>query len=524
MQIVIPMSGQGERYRRAGHTAIKPLIEVDGRPMIAHVLDMFPGESDFVFICAEPHLEETPLRAVLESLAPQGRIVGIPAHKRGPVHAVLAAAEHISDDEPVILNYCDFSVYWDYADFKARAADWDGGLTAYRGFHPHTLGPTMYAYMREQDGFMREIKEKSSFTDDRMNEYASSGTYYFRSGALMKRLFRQAVDEGLLTNGEYYASMPYNLLAAEGGRIGIYPLEHFLQWGTPEDLAEYQGWSDHFARESAWKPTRPAGRGTHLVPMAGEGARFQAQGYTAPKPLVEVAGVPMIRRSLASWPAMTRRVAVCQAHHLEHAALPPLLGEGTRQVEVLALEGTTEGQASTCLLAKDLAPADEPLLITPCDAAVVYDEAAWEAAAASGADAVIWTFQNHPHANRNPAQYGWVVTDADGRGREVRCKEPPPGELAAAHGVIGAFWFREAGRFFEAAEALIAADRRVNGEFYVDSVLGLMIAQGLDVRVFDVGRLICFGTPDDVKTYAYWERYFKKAPAHPYQELTHAPR
>lgn len=51
MQIIIPMSGFGERFRRAGYDVPKPLIEIDGMPIIAHVIDMFPGEHDFIFIC-----------------------------------------------------------------------------------------------------------------------------------------------------------------------------------------------------------------------------------------------------------------------------------------------------------------------------------------------------------------------------------------------------------------------------------------------------------------------------------------
>ena len=51
MQIVIPMSGFGERFRRAGYTVPKPLIKIDGKPIIEHVIDMFPGETNFIFIC-----------------------------------------------------------------------------------------------------------------------------------------------------------------------------------------------------------------------------------------------------------------------------------------------------------------------------------------------------------------------------------------------------------------------------------------------------------------------------------------
>ncbi|MFM9906573.1 MAG: hypothetical protein ACKVP8_02970 [Nitrospiraceae bacterium] len=51
MQIIIPMSGFGERFRRAGYAVHKPLIEVDNKPIVGHVIDLLPGETDFTFIC-----------------------------------------------------------------------------------------------------------------------------------------------------------------------------------------------------------------------------------------------------------------------------------------------------------------------------------------------------------------------------------------------------------------------------------------------------------------------------------------
>ena len=50
MQIIIPMSGFGERFRSAGYDTPKPLIEVDGKPIIEHIVEMFPGNTNFIFI------------------------------------------------------------------------------------------------------------------------------------------------------------------------------------------------------------------------------------------------------------------------------------------------------------------------------------------------------------------------------------------------------------------------------------------------------------------------------------------
>ena len=88
MKIVIPMSGRGSRFLDAGYTHPKPLIEVDGFPMIEQVVNMFPGESDFIFICSNDSLETTNMQEKLGRMAPKGEIVGIEPHKKGPVYAV----------------------------------------------------------------------------------------------------------------------------------------------------------------------------------------------------------------------------------------------------------------------------------------------------------------------------------------------------------------------------------------------------------------------------------------------------
>ena len=98
-QLVIPMSGIGERFQRAGYELPKPLIKVEGIPIIEHVLDMYPGWDDVVFIVNEDHLQvpEWRMEETLTRLRPTGKIVPIQSHKKGPAWAIKQAASFISD-------------------------------------------------------------------------------------------------------------------------------------------------------------------------------------------------------------------------------------------------------------------------------------------------------------------------------------------------------------------------------------------------------------------------------------------
>jgi NDP-sugar pyrophosphorylase family protein len=249
MQIIIPMSGLGSRFIKKGYKNIKPLIEVDGKPIIEYVINMFPRENNFLFICNEDHLKETNLRDELTRIKPSGKIVGIKTQKKGPVWAVAQAMDHIGDNEPTIVNYCDFNCVWDYLNFKKEMKEkgYDGSIPCYIGFHPHLLGPNLYASCKvNEKNELMEIKEKYSWTEDKMKSYQSSGTYYFKSGAIVKKYFQQLIDKNINLNGEYYVSLVYNLLVQEGLKVNIFAIEKFCQWGTPEDLEEFVYWQEYF--------------------------------------------------------------------------------------------------------------------------------------------------------------------------------------------------------------------------------------------------------------------------------------
>jgi NDP-sugar pyrophosphorylase family protein len=247
------MSGLGSRFQAAGYKDIKPLIKVHGKPIIEWVVNLFPGENNFIFICREEHLKDTNLKKELQRIKPEGKIVSIEGHKKGPVYAVSRIFDLISEEGPVITNYCDFFMDWNYKDFKGTVLQTQcaGAIPCYTGFHPHLLHEkNLYAGCKTDSlNNLIEIKEKFSFTKDKTLSQHSAGTYYFNSGKLVKKYFQELIDKDVNLNGEYYISLVYNLLVKDGLKVITYTdIPHFCQWGTPEDLEEYLYWAKIFKK------------------------------------------------------------------------------------------------------------------------------------------------------------------------------------------------------------------------------------------------------------------------------------
>lgn len=252
MQIIIPMTGYGSRFVNAGYKDLKPFISVLGKPILKWIIDgIYPDEKNIIFVCRGEHLDSIKdMDSLLKDICPYAIIYRIDNWvKKGPVYDVLLASDVIMDNEPVIINYCDFYLSWDWKTFKTQllARNCDGCVPCYTGFHPNLI-PQKNVYascLTDNNDNLIEIREKYSFCNNKFEAKHSPGVYYFKNGRYLKKYCELLVDSGNSINGEFYASLPYNYMVKDGLNVWVPTnVSYFCQWGTPEDLKEFEYWMD----------------------------------------------------------------------------------------------------------------------------------------------------------------------------------------------------------------------------------------------------------------------------------------
>jgi len=515
-QLIIPMSGIGKRFIDAGYDTPKPLIVVDGKPIIEHVVNLFGRPNDVIFVCNEIHLKETNMIDILKRISPNCKIYSVPNENRcGPVDAISQIFDKINDDREVIISYCDYGTVWDYELFitETRNSKSYGAIACYTGFHPHMLGSDNYAFVKVEGNVASDIQEKKPFTDNKMNELASNGTYYFKSGSLVKKYFKLLIDNKMDLNGEYYVSLVYKLLLKDKLLVTTFLIDKMLQWGTPYDLEIYNGWSRYFTniKTKQVKVSNPKGT-TLVLPMAGKGSRFESEGYNLPKPMLNVDGKPMIIQAVNCLPSCDNNTFICLNDHIEKFKIDETIIKSFPNAKIVSIDKTTEGQACTCEIGieSNNIDLDNPILISACDNGVYYDSKKYlEMVNDESIDIIVWSFRNNQASKTNPNAYAWLNVDKDGFIKHVSCKKFIYNDPLTTHAIIGTMFFRRGSYFKDGLNKNYIENIRTNGEFYVDDVLNQNIKDGLKIKVFEVENYICWGTPNDYKTYNYWEEFFK---------------
>jgi NDP-sugar pyrophosphorylase family protein len=238
-------------------------------------------------------------------------------------------------------------------------------------------------------------------------------------------------------------------------------------------------------------------------------------GFTDPKPLLDVNGKPMIVRAVECIPECSRKVFICLEEHLEAYPLEAALKTHWADSKIIKIGDTTEGQACTCEIGLDQAGiTDEtPIMISACDNGADYNFFEYmKLENDPSVDVIVWSFTNNPTGKLFPHMYAWMDVDAENTIRHVSVKKPMPG---AVHAIIGTMFFRKTSIYREGLKDIYEKNIRTNGEYYVDDLLNPLIERGYKVKVFAVDNYICWGTPADYKTYKYWLEHFSKVYGRP---------
>ena len=233
MNVLIPMAGRGSRFATQGYTFPKPLIDVNGKPMIQTVVENLDFNAEYIFLVRGEHLDKYEgLEDTLQRIT-NGKcsIVVVDELTEGAACTALLAKEHIDNDEDLLIANSDQFVEWDSNEFMYSMVgdNVDGGILTFEATHPKWSFAKL-----GNDGFVSEVAEKKPISN-----IATVGIYYWLKGSDYVKYTEQMIDKNIRTNNEFYVCPVFNEAINDGKKIKIFEIEKMWGLGTPEDLKRY---------------------------------------------------------------------------------------------------------------------------------------------------------------------------------------------------------------------------------------------------------------------------------------------
>jgi dTDP-glucose pyrophosphorylase len=231
LNILIPMAGEGSRFREAGFFFPKPIIEVLNKPMIQWVIESLNIDANYIFLIQKKHQEKFNIKSMLKLLQPNCKIIEIDKITEGAACTTLLAKKYINNNEPLIIANSDQYIKWNSSqsiyNFITRKID--GSILTFNSIHPKWS----YAKCDENLNVVK-VAEKEVISNN-----ATVGVYFWKKGSDYVKYANQMIKKNIRVNNEFYVCPVFNEAIKDSKIIKIEKVDEMHGLGTPEDLSNF---------------------------------------------------------------------------------------------------------------------------------------------------------------------------------------------------------------------------------------------------------------------------------------------
>ena len=225
------MAGLGSRFPRDKYYLPKPLIDVNGRPMITRALESLDIDGQYHFILRNDEFLKI-TKDVISKTVKNPNFVIVDQTTEGPACSVLLFKEFINNDDELVTANCDQIMEWSSKLFFHNVRLYDGAVVTYYS----DTDKNSYVKLDRQ-GRAIQFAEKEVISNISLN-----GIHYWKKGSdFVESAESMMAADDRAPNGEFYIAPTYNYMIRAGKEIGIFhiPIEQHHAVGVPIDLERF---------------------------------------------------------------------------------------------------------------------------------------------------------------------------------------------------------------------------------------------------------------------------------------------
>ena len=238
----------------------------------------------------------------------------------------------------------------------------------------------------------------------------------------------------------------------------------------------------------------------HIVmPMAGEGSRFLKEGWTTPKPLIELNGQPLFKHAISSVTDKDIQMKysfIVRQEHIDKYQIDKGIRSFLPEANLFSVVKTTRGAVETCLIAENAIADDDAVIVMDCDLEFrskkfmeIIKQILNKPIEEATGGALVSYESNEP-------RYSYAALGEDGFVARTAEKE-----VISNHALCGAYFFASGRRFKQIAHLLLAEPAFTKPEYYVSLLFNYLLKDGEKVWLAPMEEYYSYGTPEELKRY-----------------------
>ena len=249
---LIPSCGDGLRFLQNNKDNFKPLININGKSMIAKTIDSLPIGTKNAVIMRDDHNKKYEFKKNLKRTVNNLDIKILKNKTSGMATTCYEYLKNYKKNNPILISSCDYSVVFDEKKLQQTINFFDPDVIiwTFKNYPDARIAPFAYAYCEIKNGVVKRISEKTPISDQPQLDHVAQGIFYFKSKKIFMKAFKKMISSKNKINNEYYVGNSINELIKENYNVIPFEVEQYICLGTLQDLNVYNFWSGYFNDKS----------------------------------------------------------------------------------------------------------------------------------------------------------------------------------------------------------------------------------------------------------------------------------
>ncbi len=234
---VMPMAGEGLRFRKYGYKTFKPLIIINKVPMFIKATKSFPKTFKWIFITKNIINLKGNIKKFIKFIKKK-KLLLLNKKTEGQASTVYKSLKYLNKDEVIIVHSCDLSFKINLSLFKKKISKNDLLVFTAQGSNYHFKNHKDFSWVKKIKKKYK-ISLKKNFKNNK-NAKVLIGTFAFKNKKIMKHLLEYTFKNKIKINNEYYMDTLIFIAQRMGYKLSDLEVKKYHSWGSHPELLNYK--------------------------------------------------------------------------------------------------------------------------------------------------------------------------------------------------------------------------------------------------------------------------------------------
>tara|TARA_B100000035_G_C20865979_1_gene493960 strand:+ start:49 stop:801 length:753 start_codon:yes stop_codon:yes gene_type:complete len=238
---VMPMAGEGLRFKSHGYTKPKPLILVNNIPMFINASRTFPKKLKWIYIINKK-IDKIKIEKKYLKLLHKKIFLTLNKKTSGQASTVYKSLKYIKNNDAIIVHSCDLSFDINFSVLKKKLKQNDILVFTAKGTKYHLKNHRQFSWVKKYKNKYK-ISLKKNFKARKQSKVLI-GTFAFKNKKIMKKLLEYSFKKKAKINKEYYMDTLTLLAEKIGYKLNEVVVKNYNSWGSHKELKNYKEKND----------------------------------------------------------------------------------------------------------------------------------------------------------------------------------------------------------------------------------------------------------------------------------------